>query len=174
MDIVTCKIFGELVFLELLSSEERQQINVWNKDPEVFQYTEPWDFKETEPKSINFGIHDKDSSKLIGDIGINSIDLKNQHAEIGMTIGDKNYWGKGYGTDTVRVILNYCFNKLKLNKVYLDVWEENKRAIGCYLKCGFKKDGVLREHVFRDGMYHNKWIMSVLTPPPSPTSHFLF
>lgn len=161
--MVTNRISGNLVFLEPLSSDEKKQIDIWNKDPEVSKYREVWDFEETaESKSISFGIHDKISSKLIGDIGISSVDLKNKHAEIGMTIGDKNYWNKGYGTDLVKTILKFCFEKLGLDKVYLDVWEENERAIGCYSKCGFKKDGVLREHVFRDGKYHNKWIMSVL------------
>jgi len=151
-----------LVFLEPLNSEEREQIEVWDKDPEVSKYREVENFTETESKSIGFGIHDKTSSKLIGSIGISSINTKNNHAEIGMAIGDKSYWGKGYGTDSVKTVLNYCFSELGLNKVYLDVWEENRGAIGCYLKCGFKKDGALREHVFKNGKYHNKWIMSVL------------
>jgi RimJ/RimL family protein N-acetyltransferase len=58
--------------------------------------------------------------------------------------------------------MGFCFSQLGLNKVYLDVWEENQRAIKCYLKCGFKEEGVLREHVRKDGRYHNKVIMSVL------------
>jgi RimJ/RimL family protein N-acetyltransferase len=156
------KVEGNLIRLKKLSLEDQKQIEEWNKDPEVTQCREVDGSWLQELPSINFGIYDKKTVKLIGDIGISSIDQKNKHAEIGMAIGDKNYWGKGYGTDLVKTILDYCFNELNLNKVYLDVWEENKRAIGCYMKCGFKKDGVLREQVFRDGKYHNKWIMSVL------------
>lgn len=156
------KICGNLVCFKPLSSKDQEQVRIWDKDSEVSKYREIFDFKKTELKNISFGIYDKTSLKLIGDIGISKIDLKNNHAEIGMTIGDKNFWGKGYGTDLVKTILKFCFKELNLNKVYLDVWEENERAIGCYLKCGFKKDGVLREHVFRDGVYHNKWVMSVL------------
>lgn len=159
---VSSETKGLLIFLEPLNSEERKRINAWDKDPEVSKYREVENFTETESKSIGFGIHDKTSSKLIGSIDISSIDIKNKHAEIGMAIGDKNYWGKGYGTDTVNIILDYCFSKLGLNKVYLDVWEENKRAINCYLKCGFKKDGVLRQHVRKDNKYHHKWVMSIL------------
>ncbi|MFA5828797.1 MAG: GNAT family protein [Candidatus Shapirobacteria bacterium] len=173
----TNRISGDLVFLEPLKSEEKIQIIDWNKDPEVSKYTEPWDFSEIDSKSISFGIHDKISSKLIGDVGISSIDLKNKHAEIGLTIGNKNCWGKGFGTDTVKTILKYCFEDLKLIKIFLDVWVENERAIGCYIKCGFKKDGILREHVFKDGTYHDKLIMSILDREykkhVSPTRNFL-
>jgi len=158
--MINKKIYGALVFLEPLKPEEKNLIDKWNKDEEVSRYREIGN-ETRKLESISFGIYDKETSKLIGDIGINSIDLANKHAEIGMTIGDKNYWNKGYGTDLVKTILKFCFEELDLNKVYLDVWEENKRAIGCYTKCSFKKDGVLKEHVFRDGKYHDKWIMSI-------------
>jgi len=154
--------YGNLVCLKRLTPEDQKQVGVWDKDPEVSKYREIFKLGDKKLRHIGFGIYDQKSLKLIGDIGISLIDPKNKHAEIGMTIGDKNYWGKGYGTDLVKTILRFCFKELDLNKVYLDVWEENKRAIGCYSKCGFKKDGVLREHVFKDGRYHDKWAMSVL------------
>ena len=156
------KICGNLVCLKPLSLEDRKQIDGWNKDFEVSQYREIRRSGAKKLLNINYGIYDQKYLKLIGDIGISLIDLKNKHAEIGMAIGDKSYWSKGYGTDLVKTILRFCFQKLDLNKVYLDVWEDNKRAIGCYLKCGFTKDGVLREHVLENGKYHNKWIMSIL------------
>jgi RimJ/RimL family protein N-acetyltransferase len=113
-------------------------------------------------KGISFSVFDRDKGILIGEIGISSIDTQNKHAEIGMAIGDRGYWGKGYGQDLVKTILDYCFTTLKLNKVYLDVWQENKRAINCYLKSGFKQEGLLREHVLRGGKYHHKLVMSIL------------
>lgn len=155
-------IYGNLVCLKPLSEKDQERIDQWNQDIEVTKYREVYKLDDKKLSSFNFGIYDQKSQKLIGDIGVSSIDSKNKSAEIGMAIGDKNYWSKGYGTDLVKTILNFCFKKLDLNKVYLDVWEENKIAIGCYLKCGFKKDGVLREHVFKDGKYHDKWIMSIL------------
>lgn len=156
------KIPGSLVFLKSLTLKEKGQIDNWDKDAEVSRYRELGGEKKRKPKSINLGIYNKATSKLIGSIGISSIDLENKHAEIGLAIGDKDYWGKGYGADSVKVILNHCFSRLKLNKVYLDVWEDNKIAINCYFKCGFKKDGVLRQHVRRNNKYYNKWIMSFL------------
>jgi len=155
-------IYGNLVCLKPLSTKDQKWINQWNQNIEVTRYREVCKLSDQKLSGLSFGIFDKESQKLIGDIGVSTIDQKNKHAEIGMAIGDKNYWDKGYGTDLVKTILKFCFQELGLNKVFLDVWEENKRAIGCYLRCGFKKDGVLREHVFKDGKYYNKWIMSVL------------
>lgn len=156
------KIHGKLIFLKSPNLKDQKQFEKWDKDPEVSKYREIYRRNDKKPESINFGVYDSKSSELIGDIGISSIDLRNKHAEIGMAIGDKSYWGRGYGKDLVKTILRYCFIELDLNKVYLDVWEENERAIGCYLKCGFKKDGLFREHVFRGGKYHHKWLMSML------------
>ncbi|MFA4827355.1 MAG: GNAT family protein [Candidatus Shapirobacteria bacterium] len=153
-------IIGHKVILKPLSSKNRIQIDQWNQDPLVSQFREIG----TKPKSknINLAIFDLSSNKLIGDVGINSIDLVNHHAEIGLAIGDKNYWGKGYGTDVIKTALDYCFDQLKLNKVYLDVWQENQKAINCYLKCGFKQDGILRQHVKNKDGYHDKLVMSIL------------
>lgn len=156
------KITNKLVFLKPLISKEKQQIDLWNKDVEVSMYREVGMCEKKILKSIDFGIYDNETGNLIGSLGISSIDLENNHAEIGMAIGDKNYWDKGFGTDTVKAVLDHCFNELGLNKIYLDVWEENIRAINCYLKCGFKKEGVLRQHVRKDNVYYDKWIMSVL------------
>jgi len=153
-------IIGHKVILKPLNSKNRIQIDKWNLDPLVSQFREI----DIKPKSkdINLAIFDFSCNKLIGDIGINSIDLINRHAEIGLAIGNKDYWSQGYGTDVIKTVLNYCFDQLKLNKVYLDVWVENQKAINCYLKCGFKQDGVLRQHVKDKNKYHDKLIMSIL------------
>lgn len=157
----TINITGQFTILKNLQEDEKQQIHNWNTDPEVCAYREI-NADTTKLQDLSFSIHDKGSGKLIGDIGISSVNPKNKHAEIGLSIGDKSFWGKGYGTDVVKAVLAFCFDKLNLNKVYLDVWEENQRAIKCYLRCGFRNDGMLRQHVWKDGKYHNKIIMSIL------------
>mgnify|MGYP003564865090 CR=1 FL=1 len=155
-------ISGAAVLLRHPSQEDIEQVEQWDKDPDVSLFRETGDSSDEKGKSISFGIYLKGDSTLIGSIAISSIDSRNGHAELGMAIGDKQQWGKGYGSDAVRVVLGYCFRELGLNKVYLDVWEENERAVRCYLKCGFKKDGVLREHVKKDGEHHNKLMLSIL------------
>ncbi|MFH1546898.1 MAG: GNAT family protein [bacterium] len=153
---------GKYVRLSKLTKEDKKVIKRWNLDSEVSKFRESATEEPNILNSISFGIYEKEKSELIGDLGISSIDKKNKHAEIGLSIGDKRYWGRGYGTDSVLTALSFCFEELCLNRVYLDVWEDNKRAIRCYESCGFMRDGLLREHVYRNGKYHNKLLMSIL------------
>lgn len=98
----------------------------------------------------------------IGNLGLHSIDWKNRNAELGITIGDKEYWGQGYGTAAIRTLLKLAFEEMNLHRVFLRVDEDNERGIRCYEKCGFQRDGILREAVFREGRYHDQLMMSVL------------
>jgi RimJ/RimL family protein N-acetyltransferase len=152
-------IKGLKVILKKASIQDKKQIKLWNQDEEVSVFRE---INQIKTYDLNFGIYDKNSGKLIGDVGISKIDMTNNHAEIGITIGRKDLWNQGYGKDAITAAINYCFNNLLLNKVYLDVWQDNKKAIQIYQKLGFKKDGVLRQHVFENGKYHHKLIMSIL------------
>ena len=77
-------------------------------------------------------------------------------------IGDKRNYDKGYGTEATKLMLNHAFNNLNLNRIYLKVLEDNPRAIKIYDKCGFKKEGVLRSAVYKNGSYKNLIIMSIL------------
>ena len=98
----------------------------------------------------------------IGNLGLHSIDWKNRNAELGITIGDKEYWGQGYGTAAIRTLLKLAFEEMNLHRVFLRVDKDNERGIRCYEKCGFQRDGILREAVFREGRYHDQLMMSVL------------
>ncbi len=82
--------------------------------------------------------------------------------ELGITIGDKAYWGKGYGRDAVRVLLDYAFRLRNAHKVWLSVNGTNERAIRAYRACGFVEEGRLRQHVWGDGQYVDLVYMGVL------------
>jgi RimJ/RimL family protein N-acetyltransferase len=85
--------------------------------------------------------------KHIGNCTYYGIDSDKGEAELGIMIGDRDYWDKGYGTDAVTALLEYIFGKTKLNRLYLKTLVNNKRAQKCFAKCGFtpyghfKKDG---------------------------------
>lgn len=99
----------------------------------------------------------------IGSIGLHRIDNKNRSAEYGIIIGDKKFWGKGYGRAASDLILAYGFKSLKLNRIWLNVYKFNKRGIQLYRKLGFKREGVQREYVRRGNTYYNAYLMSLLT-----------
>ncbi|WP_454052026.1 GNAT family N-acetyltransferase [Clostridium sp. Marseille-Q7071] len=110
----------------------------------------------------NFAIETLNDKKYIGGCGINNIDWKNSVATVGIFIGDKSYLGKGYGTDAMKVLINFIFEEMNINKIKLNVYSFNERAVKSYEKCGFKKEGLLRKEIFRHGKYHDEVVMGIL------------
>jgi RimJ/RimL family protein N-acetyltransferase len=96
--------------------------------------------------------------KHIGNCMYYNLNKYKQEAEIGISIGDRAYWDKGYGTDAVTVLVNYLFEEMKLRRIYLHTLEENIRAQKCFGKCGFTPCGFQ----LRDG--HNFVIMEIILP----------
>jgi RimJ/RimL family protein N-acetyltransferase len=109
-----------------------------------------------------FAIHTLDSDTLIGNCGLHNVDKKSRFAEFGIVIGEKDYWGRGYGTDAARVILRFAFNELNLHRVELDVYDFNPRAIRSYEKVGFVHEAIRRDALFRNGAYHDVHRMGIL------------
>lgn len=106
-----------------------------------------------------FIILDAATKKPIGNLGVHQISHYNKKAGIGILIGEKAYWNKGYGTDAMKTALRYCFEILKLNKVTLTVDVENKRGIRCYGKCGFIKVGFLKDDAVRHNRLRDSYLM---------------
>ena len=100
--------------------------------------------------------------KMIGNCGYFNIEAINRAAEFGIMIGEKSEWDKGYGTETMQLLLKHGFETLNLNRVYLRVYETNSRAIRSYEKSGYVVEGHLREAQYLDGKYVNVVMMSVL------------
>lgn len=100
-----------------------------------------------------------DADRYIGNIGIKDIDWKNRNGYLFVFIGIPKYWNQGYATSAVDLFLKYCFETLNLHKINLRVLEEHEGAIKVYEKCGFIKEGLLREEVYFGGKYHNLLIM---------------
>jgi diamine N-acetyltransferase len=98
----------------------------------------------------------------IGTCGFHEIDWRNSNAEVGISIGEKNWWNQGYGSEAMELLVKYGFETLNLHRIWLRVFENNKRAIGSYEKVGFTHEGQMRESDYKNGKYHNILIMSVL------------
>ena len=112
--------------------------------------------------TYSFAIETLEEKKYIGGCGVNRVDWKNSVVDVGIFIGDKEYWGKGYGTDAMLVLVSFIFKQLNINKIKLQVFAFNERAIKSYKKCGFRVEGVLRQEIYRDGKYHDDIVMGLL------------
>jgi len=98
----------------------------------------------------------------IGNISFNSINWQSRRAIVGIMIGEKSYWNRGYGTDAMRTLLRFGFEELGLHKVELNVHSVNKRAMRCYEKCGFVLERTARAHDFYRGRYIDGLGMGIL------------
>ena len=134
---------------------------IWRTDPELAhldaaplltatlpQYLSDYTDELRYPSSIRhrFAIETLDG-KHIGNCTYYSIDETKGEVELGIMIGNRDYWDKGYGADTVTTLVNYIFRQTNLKRVYLKTLESNSRAQKCFKKCGFSPYG----HLVRDG-----------------------
>jgi RimJ/RimL family protein N-acetyltransferase len=101
-------------------------------------------------------------SKLIGFCGLFGYDNLSRICELGITIGDKEYWGKGCGKDAVRLLLDYGFRLRNVRRIWLSTSANNARAIRCYEACGFILEGTLRQHAYSNGEYVDTVHMGIL------------
>jgi RimJ/RimL family protein N-acetyltransferase len=81
---------------------------------------------------------------------------------MGVSIGDRDYWGRGFGTDAVRLIVQYGFLELDLRRISLGLHAYNERALKSYEKCGFKMEGRMRGEGWRDGVHYDSFWMGIL------------
>ncbi|MFO7585452.1 MAG: GNAT family protein [Anaerolineales bacterium] len=100
--------------------------------------------------------------KCIGQCALFNFNETAQNCEIGITIGDKAYWGSGYGRDAILCLLDYAFRHRNMRRVYLSVNGNNLRAIRAYAACGFVEEGRLRAHVWSNGEYIDLVMMGLL------------
>lgn len=111
---------------------------------------------------VGFVIATLDDDKIIGTVSLERIKHVYRTATLGIFIGDKDYRSKGYGTEAIKLILEYGFKYLNLNNIKLDVMAFNEKAIACYKKCGFKEYGRRRECEFINGKYYDCISMDIL------------
>jgi|SRR5699024_3519255 len=167
-------IEGSKTYIRLMEEEDVPHKVEWFNDEEVRE-TLNVDFpisivgtkKWLQNVSLNstrrdFIICSSSDSIPIGYCGLVNIDIKNLKAESYFGIGNKDYWGKGYASEGRKLLLDYAFDELNLNKVYSYVWSENEKMIHINKKVGFQVEGKLRDDVFHQGRYRDKLIMGLL------------
>ena len=170
---------GELVRLSIEDPETQSVVHArWGRDSEYLRLLDSdsasmwsakkfkeWFDEELKKDSFNqitFHIHTLEDDRLIGFIGLGDIEWNNGDAWVGIGIGEREYWGKGYGTDAMRTLLRYAFTELNLHRINLGAFVYNPRAIRSYEKAGFTVEGYEREALHRDGNYTDSIYMGIL------------
>ena len=167
------KLVGERIYLSPRNSEDVEQFTYWLNDFETTDYLgrsgmlttlegEKKYLEENSTPDATFVIVTIDENKMIGTVSLEKIDWINRNATLGIFIGDKDYRSKGYGTEAIKLILEYGFKYMNLHNIKLDLMEFNERALKCYQKCGFKEYGRKRKSKFVYGRYYNSININIL------------
>ncbi len=166
---------GKSVRLVIPNLEELGDLlSKWDKDSEyqrllngdnayLFNPKQIQAFFEKEISSMHFFLIQRlEDDRNIGLIDLSGFNWTVRNAWVGIGIGERDLWGKGYGTDAMRILLRYAFMELNLNRVSLNVFEVNPRGIASYKKAGFQEEGRMREVLLKAGKRVDLIFMSVL------------
>ncbi|UOR10362.1 GNAT family N-acetyltransferase [Halobacillus amylolyticus] len=111
---------------------------------------------------IVFIVYTLATEEPIGKCDYRSLNPITRTAEIGIKIGEREYWGKGYGQDIIQTLLHHLFYTLNIHRVQLDTWSGNTQAIRLYEKAGFQHEGQLRKNEYVNGAYYDTVLMGLL------------
>lgn len=167
------KLVGEHIYLSPKHVDDAEKFTEWLNDFETTDYLgrnervitvageKEWLQMESNDVA-SFAIVTIKDDELIGTCSIEEINYLKRTGTLGIFIGDNDSRNKGYGTEAIKLILDYGFNYLNLNNIMLQVLEFNERAIACYKKCGFKEFGRRRKCNFLNGKYYDVVNMDIL------------
>ncbi len=126
-------------------------------------------------RQVLFTIYERATMRPIGNTDLHSVDHLNRTAEFGIMIGEKDCWGKGYGTEATRLVLDYGFTGLGLHNVMLTTYSFNERAIRAYTRAGFRELGRRRQAIWRGSRAYDVVYMDCLASEfQSPVLQRLF
>lgn len=164
---------GNKVILRPIIEDDIPKFFIWMNDPEVTKFNTrslPVSMKQEvewfqrncdDARKINLAIVDAQTNNLIGSMGMHGINHVSGTATTGAIIGNKEYWGKGYGGEAKMLFLHFAFYGLNLRKIYSEVLCFNERSINYSLKCGYVKEAILPNDIYKDGKYWDKVILAV-------------
>lgn len=174
---------GKKVLLRPIKRDDLANFLKWFNDREVTQFLtiylpmtemgeEKWIEEHAGPVSARAGsVNDitfvieaieNNSTKPIGTIGLHGINQKDQTAEFGIAIGEKDYWNNGYGTEATRLLISYAFQSVNLYRITSYVLAFNERSLRMHRKVGFTEEGRQRKAVFKNGSYVDKVMFGLL------------
>jgi RimJ/RimL family protein N-acetyltransferase len=168
-------IVGDRVVLRRHRGENLTAFTRWYSDPEVARLTRyqvgPLSAEEIQrffhgrimgADFLAMAIHVRETDRLIGTCAFSQLDGDNGSTLFHITIGERDAWGQGYGSEATALMVAHAFTRLALHRVALTVFEFNPRAIRAYEKCGFTVEGRARDAIFRDGRFWDELHMSII------------
>jgi len=166
------KLAGKKCYLSPIDVNDAEKYAEWLNDREIVNFlsiaaksisveTER-ELLHTLSKEHCYGIIDTGTETLIGNIGLHTIDYLNRSAEIGIFIGNKDYWASGYGAEALSLLIDYAYRILNIHNISLKLFDYNERALKCYQAVGFQKIGAIRDGLIRNMEYHNIILMDIL------------
>lgn len=163
------------VYLRALEIDDYKTTINWRNDDEIWEmvggpkyfvskdYEEKWISEAIKnQQEVRLGVSLKANNLLIGLISITNVDMINRSGEISFMIGNKDYWSMGYGAEAVNLILDYSFNERGMERIWCVILESNVASLRMVTKCGFRKEAILRSAVFKNGVFQNQIIKSIL------------
>lgn len=168
---------GNKVFLRSVRRSDIKYFLKWYNDPEIMQYLamylpmteiseERWIEEVSIKKETVFfvieAIENSSQKKTIGTCGLNGINDKDHCAEFGIAIGEKEYWGNGYGMEAAQLLIEYGFMQLNLHRISSSVIECNTRSQKMHEKLRFTEEGCYRKKIYKNGKYWDKIIFGIL------------
>ncbi|RBM20664.1 GNAT family N-acetyltransferase [Streptomyces sp. PT12] len=166
---------GERVRLRALEPGDASALHRWHGDAEVTRWLDtsyPESLaqlaRRSEERVANsytrtvLAIETRDEERLIGVLALRDVSPESGSGEVDLYIGEKDAWGRGFGSDALRTLCRFAFDQMRLHSVALWVAAPNAGAIRCYEKVGFRVDGRQREAFRRDGEWHDMLLMTVL------------
>lgn len=168
-------IMGDKVLIRPVEEGDLPEIHKWSNDFElkglfdfIINFTSYEDLTKIHndmeecKNNIEFTIVEKETKKPVGKCALMDIDLISKKSLCSLYIGDSSCREKGYGSEGMKLLMEFAFCDLNLNRLGLSVFDFNKRAIKSYKKCGMKVEGIIREGVYRNGKYHDIYFMGIL------------
>lgn len=169
-------IKGENIILRSIKAlDVNRRYLKWMQDLDVNEFLESrftkWDMKKLKDyfkknkhslDYIHLVIILKENLEHIGNVKIGPINRIHKFADIGIIIGEKRYWGRGLATEAVKLTVNYCFKKLRLQKLTAGVYRDNIGSIRIFEKCGFKIEGVREKQYYYKGEYTNGILLGMV------------
>lgn len=170
-------IMGDRVRIRAIEEDDLPRYVVWFNDAEVIRglnqifpmslkdeqkWYEDMQLEDPIERSFAIDIKPNDEWVHIGGCGFFGFDHQARRAEFGLVIGEKIYWGQGFGTETSSLMLEFGFNTLNLQRITLRVFADNERARNVYRKLGFVEEGRLRRERFFNGEYCDTIMMGIL------------